>query len=358
MTQFKEQIIEYGSEYDWNSNEKYLKNMDSSNVFRVEGYTYYLRSGREALCIIADQLMKTDKKVLMPALCCSSMVRPFELHNIKVSYYRLNDDYSANIQSIREIADEGDGLLYLNFFGRESVDNENLIELKKMLDLTLIEDQTQNFLSKELISIGDYIVCSVRKWLSLPDGAFLVSKKELQLDHLKIDTEFSSKRKHAMQLKSEYLNDGNPELKVEYLRELSEATNIIEGFENCYSMSEESKHIISSFDFDTIYMKRKENVHVLSKLIKENKIIKNMPFDTQNSTLYYPILVTKQENLQIRLSRRGVYCPVIWPIPQCGVCKMADYTSNHILGVPCDHRYDTEDMRNIAQIINWEASKI
>ena len=57
--------------------------------------------------------------------------------------------------------------------------------------------------------------------------------------------------------------------------------------------------------------------------------------------------------MQRALAEKGIYCPVIWPVPQqaLGVCEVAEFTAEHMLGVPCDQRYTPEDMTYIGQKI-------
>jgi len=39
------------------------------------------------------------------------------------------------------------------------------------------------------------------------------------------------------------------------------------------------------------------------------------------------------------------------PTQATGVCAVAEYTAEHMLGVPCDQRYSEEDMAHIAHVL-------
>jgi hypothetical protein len=73
----------------------------------------------------------------------------------------------------------------------------------------------------------------------------------------------------------------------------------------------------------------------------------------QKSTLYYPIMLPNKETrdlVQQLAAKREVYCPVIWPVPEEAkvVCRTAKRVADCMLGIPCDQRYNVQDMKVVA----------
>ena len=346
-------IIEFGSEFDWDSTLPFLTDY-SKGFFDVNNLQRY-RSGRDALKAIAKFYKDRTKTILLPALCCESMVSPFVMNGYKPVFYKTNGDYTANLIDIEAKVEKNCLFLYMPYFGIEPVDFILLKRWKERFNIICIEDRTQN-IQYEKDSVADITILSIRKWLSVPDGGFLWSSENFSANLL-TESKFLSIRSDAMKKKSEYLLSGKEEIKIEYRQMLQLSAQILDENSNAYNISSESEEILSHIDFEKILFLRQKNVQVLKTLldpiVKQGKI-KYITQNPKKSTLYFPILVNKRDELQKRLAEKNIYCPVIWPVPQeaHGVCEVAEYTANHMLALPCDQRYDQKDMVYIAKILD------
>lgn len=76
--------------------------------------------------------------------------------------------------------------------------------------------------------------------------------------------------------------------------------------------------------------------------------------DVTTAPLYFTIYVQDRPALQRLLAQDSIYAPVIWPIEDEKVLidEEIKYIYDHILAVPCDQRYDGDDMRRAVEIIN------
>ena len=58
--------------------------------------------------------------------------------------------------------------------------------------------------------------------------------------------------------------------------------------------------------------------------------------------------------MQEYLAKHDIYAPVIWPKPsQCEgmIDSKVEWIYKHILAIPCDQRYDIDDMERIVQVL-------
>lgn len=64
--------------------------------------------------------------------------------------------------------------------------------------------------------------------------------------------------------------------------------------------------------------------------------------------------MNERDEIKNKLAKQGIYCPVIWPLPRqaIGVCEVSEYTSKHMLAIPCDHRYRATDIEYICDILS------
>lgn len=348
-------IKEIGSEFDWQSNEPFQTERQT-NRFDCENI-FYFRSGRDALKAIARACTPKTTTVLLPALSCESMVSPFLMNGYDVLFYKLNPDYTIDQKDLESKMQKGCLFLYMAYFGIEPINSQTLKAIKERFSAVLIEDRTQNALHEiQQPVVADFIVISVRKWLAIPDGGFLVSQEPIEIGAEK-EGFFAATRERAMKLKSEYLKKGDQNKKEQFRSLLNQANDVLDQSEKAFAMAADSRSKIRAIDFERILKDRQNNVHILKQglyaLAYQGKIsfITNQP---ELSTLYFPILVNNRDFVQGELAKAGIYCPVIWPVPKLakGICSVADMTADNMLALPCDQRYGESEMKFIIEKLN------
>ena len=348
-------IIEFGSEFDLRANDGFTL-INNNNFFKKKNVQKF-RSGRDALKAIAINFKNKTNKVLLPALCCESMVLPFVMNGYNVVFYKLNPDYTANVEYIETKLEKGCIFLYMSYFGIQPFDLTQLEKWRKQYGVTFVEDRTHNALHnlEESGFVPDLTMLSIRKWIAVLDGGLLWGKDRISANII-TDSRFSDIREQAMLKKSLYLENGDESLKGEYLSDLSRASLVLDETNIPSTMTNRSIQIIQKLDLDKILSQRIKNVNELQVGLRKLEKSGEISFITktpQESTLYFPILVKARDLLQKKLAQQKIYCPVIWPVPKqaVGVCEVADYTAKHMLAIPCDQRYDIKDMRYIADTI-------
>ena len=340
---------EFGSEYEWSANEAFLLSAGQGEL-RLKNAQKF-RSGRDALKAVARTCKDRYTRVLLPALCCESMVSPFAMHGLELAFYRLRSDYTADMEDVNKKLAPNTILLYGSYFGIAPFSAGTLEKLREAWPAVLfLEDRTQDLLYiRDNAFVPDVTIASFRKWTAIGDGALLWSENAQFLPN-KTEPEFARIREEAMQLKASYLQTGETQTKDTYRQMLNTASDMLDATADAYAMTEDSVKLLEQLDLAKMFAKRQENVRVLETAFENAENLKRITPVPQNSTLYYPVLVDDQAMVQTKLAQMGIYCPVLWPVPQeaIGVCPIAEYTAAHMLGLPCDHRYSPEDMDYIA----------
>lgn len=340
-------VKEYGYEYDavlekaiWEETE------GKTTVDRLWG-AYCLRSGRDALKAIAREY--SPRNVLLPALACDSMIFPFKMYGHQIKYYKLRKDYSIDSDSL-DIGHDPTIFLYMEYFGQNAISDEELERIKSKGSVIIIEDRTHNLLSKRTSSFQpDYTIASLRKWLAIPDGGLLWGKTSRPLSS---DTAFSRLRLQAQCMRNRYFQCGDEKIKTEYRKIFSEVSEIMDKDEPS-AMSAYSYTLARGTDFDQIRFIREKNAGQLISILKRSPFITLIQDRPGFSDLYVAFKARNRDDIQRRLSAKGIFNTIIWPISdeQKKVCEVAKYTEANMLAAPCDQRYTVDDMHYIGQEI-------
>lgn len=347
-------MTEYGSEFDALANRSFTS--DEKKGLGLEGAEYF-RSGRDAMKSLALLTENRPKLILLPALCCESMIIPFTLNGYKVEFYRLNSDLTGDREDLIAKLRDGAMLLYMNYFGIRPFADEFLRELKARFErLILVEDRTHDIIiPRDNESFRpDAMLASVRKWAALPDGGVLVTA--LKRERCVADRRFCDIRQAAMEKKSRYLQSFHPDLKEEFLQELHIASDMLDESGIPCGIAADYLEKLEHLDYARILKKRRENVVRLMERLSPTAAAGRLSFLTEHpedSTLYFPILLEERGRVQRKMAESAVYCPVIWPAPAEteGICPVSRHITEHMLAIPCDQRYSEDDMNFIADCL-------
>lgn len=348
-------VKEYGYEYDAEIDKSIWEVSKGKVTYDTFQGAICLRSGRDALKTIAREYAPT--RVILPALACDSMVAPFITYGHKIKYYKLDSNYSINMQHLRTLIEDKKEkvlFLYMDYFGKKAVDDTVLEKLRSDFpNLIFIEDRTHNLLEiRKDKFIPEYIVGSIRKWINIPDGGLLWSNVKLNNSLFSEDVLFSETRLKAQCMRREFLDSGNIELKASYRKIFSTVSDIIDQDILPSRMSAYSYEILKQVDVSMIRGRRRNNAQILINELKKRKV-KFIQCEAGKSDLYVAILVENRNQLQKRLAEVGIFCTIIWPlsVEQRSVSDIAKYTEEHMLAIYCDQRYTTEDMRYVVSRI-------
>lgn len=343
-------VKEYGYEYDAILHKEIFEKSKGKVTYEKFMGGMCLRSGRDALKVVAREFEPSI--VLLPALACNSMIISFEMYGHKIKYYRLNKDYSIDLESLYSLipAEKKRILfLYMDYFGNRAIQDSDLDRLRSSYPaLIFIEDRTHNlFVKTSHIFKCDFTIASLRKWINIPDGGLLWTDKKLKKRDYSEDLTFSEIRLHAQCMRNEFLQTGEEGIKNEYRRIFSTVTDLIDIEMLPGLMSLYSYKLATKANLKNINEVRCRNAQVLINELRGFKFIQPQ---SGLGDLYAAILIENRDAVQRMLASMGIFCTIIWPLndEQRLVCEIARYTEDHVLAVYCDQRYTIEDMKYIA----------
>ena len=289
-------VREYGYEYDAVLNEEVWRETKGNSTDEKLFGALSLRSGRDALKAVAREYEPCV--ALLPALACDSMVRPFEQYGHNVKYYRLNPDYSIDLNGLK-VGDERVLFLYMDYFGLPATSDLTLENLRTTGNVVFIEDRTHNLIwERESSFQPDYVVASLRKWLPIPDGGLLwgeVSKP------LSADASFSTARLKAQCMRHEFLNSGDERIKTEFRRIFSTVSDVMEHDEPT-AMSAYSHALAKNTDWDILRVARKRNAEALISELKTSPFVSFIQRASGFSDLYVAFTTPNRDEVQRRLA--------------------------------------------------------
>ncbi len=400
-------MYEIGSEFNYEEprERRNLVELFADRAEKCGRYVEFLRCGRDAIGFVADDIIakyKGDVMVFMPSLCCDSMVRPFEVRGLKITYYKLDENLIVNREDLFEKIDKykasgeaGNSIpvvLVMNFFGTAPVSELSEAVKERCPEAILIEDVTHILLEPEKYmsagSVSDYHVGSIRKWLGVPDGAIAVSKDEFVMGALTGDTDFTELRAMAQQEKTEYLETGDQELKSHFRKLLSDAEESLSDGLDPFLMSDNSAEYLKTVELDSMINRRSINYRCLYKALSAmplcGKAFRLLPeiaggddgLDYSYTPFMLPLVldidfirrsaITEEgkkmtrDAFERRLAESGIYAPVLWPISEeaAAACDNSKNFSENMLTFWIDQRYDRFDMEHVAEVLSDELSRL
>jgi len=317
---------------------------------------------REALCDIVNALDTTEKKVLIPSYTCQTVITPFEEAGWQCEYFSVKRNLRIDLRSLENAIEKyKPSLLVVHpYFGMDLNEEEvGVLESIKEKGIDIVLDLTQCLFSSKQYSFASFIVASYRKWMPIPDGGYLFNQTDsvniVQPD--KENEEFTDRQIAAMYLRDQYFNNGEQRTKAISIRLSKMADHIADSNITPHRMSQVAYNRLLKEDVEKNKNSRFSNYAYLFKNIKESskitKVCQNMA-DVTTAPLYFTIYVEDRPSLQRLLAQDSIYAPVIWPVEDERVLidEEIKYIYDHVLAIPCDQRYDEDDMCRVVEIIN------
>lgn len=329
--------------------------------FEKYGHCTWLRSGREALYLVALNLNPDDSQpvVLMPAYCCHSMVDPFEKAGWKVVYYRLNEDLTIDLDYLASllVSVRPKSSLTMNFYGSASTLDAVSVIKCGYPECVCIEDFSHSTfcLSDIFNELVDYYVTSIRKSVGVCDGSVIISKAPLDETIVEDnETEFMAARRDCQELKAKYTYSQEAAQKSIFFTELRKQEGELDSFTGVHRISKTGQEMLAVLNGESIrYARQKNMAHILDLLQGKVESIPGIERCLGGAPFSLPILVKNRDEVQQKLAKNGVYAPVLWPIcdEARAVCPVSARMADEMLSIPIDQRYNYDDIEEIAKIV-------
>lgn len=280
-----------------------------------------LNTGRNCLAYLIES--KNIRKIYLPYYICSVVIDICEKAGIEIQYYRISDNFSIVDFDI----EEGSYLYVVNYFGQLS--NDDIILLKSKYK-HIIVDNAQAYFQMPVRDVDTIYTC--RKFIGVPDGAFLYTNKKLErpleqdISYERIGFLCGRFEKSAFEFYNCFL------INEELLNNLP-----------LEKMSKLTNNLLHGIDYEFVKNKRTENYNYLfDKIEKINKLhLKRI-----EGAFAYPLYINNGNDLRKTLIEHKIYVPTLWPnIITDELKDTLEYDmALNILPLPCDQRYDEEDM--------------
>ncbi len=227
--------------------------------------------------------------------------------------------------------DENDFILYTNYFG---ICTKNAKKLAKKYK-NLILDNAQSFFTEK---IGLATFNSPRKFVGVPDGAYLFCDKKLE-ENLPQDTSFERV--------SHLIKRLDIDAKFGY-QDFCANDDSLEN-EPIETMSNFTQKVLKSVNYKKIKKQRIENFNTLHKKLQKTNELK---FDINSSDvpMVYPYMI-KKEGLREHFNNNGIFIEQYWQPLDSNTIE-ADF-QKYILPLPIDQRYNKYDMERILDKIEY-----
>ena len=290
-----------------------------------------LNTGRNAFEYILRA--KNYKKVYLPFYTCDAMLEPVTRLNLKYEFYSIDSDFLP-IFDVKQVC-ESDVFVYNNYFGLCDKQTKEIASICE----NIIVDNSQAFYTKPIE--GKDTFYSPRKFLGLPDGAYLYTDKLLDYN---LEKDISYERCEHLLGRI----DTTPEQHFQVYKENSK----ILSSQPIKEMSNLTQRLLSSIDYQTISDKRRQNFNFIHQEIGDRNKLKLYISPTE-VPLVYPLLIDDGNLLKHKLINNKIYVATYWP----NVLEWAELNSfeidmvQNMISIPIDQRYTNNDLGKLLKII-------
>lgn len=315
-----------------------------------------LSTCRSAISIILRKV-GCSGRALVPSFTCHTVVSPFINAGYEVRGYPIKENLEIDIDGLSKLVDCfcPDVILIHGYFGFDTVGNAvEYLAWCKTQGIVIVEDKTQTMFSSFRRPDSDFIVGSIRKWLPVPDGAFLSG---LKIRGLKEDLNLAEAKIKAMRSKHNYIFHGNGS-KDEFMALFSKAEQMLDLQAEPHAISKFTMSAINDLETCSFVTCRKNNYNHLAHRLLPNQELSIIFQEASEGDVPFllPIYMNDgRKDFQTYMALHNVYPTIIWTCP-AQLEKTIDSESrkiyDRILCFHVDQRYDMEDMNRVADIID------
>ena len=266
-------------------------------------------------------------KINVPYYTCPVVFDAIKKENCEIDFYHIDENFMIN----KTFSDK-DFVLYTNYFG---ICAKNIKNLSRKYQNFII-DNAQAYHTPEF---GLASFNSARKFMGVPDGAFLHCEKlldePLELDKSSIDR-FSHLLKRV---------DTNAQFGYEDYKNNDESLKN----EDIKLMSNITKALINSHNSEFEKKKRLENFEYLHQYLKNANEL-TIDLDKDDIPMVYPYLVKNGKDLKQKLIKNNIFVATYWNATNLNDIEQ-DFQDN-LVPLPIDQRYGFKDMDRILEVVN------
>jgi dTDP-4-amino-4,6-dideoxygalactose transaminase len=312
-------------------------------------------SGREALrLVLADARRRGRRRVVVPAYVCDAVVAParalgFEVVTVDVD--RRGAPHSdALVAAVGDTPQRTTVVTAAPFgFPYPAGVLDALVELG-VRGVDVVEDRTHSLFGRFPMHATRGIA-SLRKWCAIGDGGVAYGAGVTGVATPPDDL-FARARHDALVAKHAWQRGGGSS-EDEFLAALQAAETHLDAGNGVHAMSAPARHLLGRVDVAAVVAARRHNYLVLLDELDGTPgldvLFPNLPDAV--CPFAFAVLVDSRDDVRARLAAERVFCPVHWPQPDGVDAPGASALAARELTIPCDQRYDGDDMVRVARMV-------
>lgn len=345
--------LEFFSKPELNRHEEYF-------LFNKAKDYALVSMGRDALKLaLLTEGLRAGDEVLIPSFLCVKVIDVLEELNLKYRLFNIEEGFEVvSDHLLSMISEKTKAVIFINYFGYSSPDFHLMETIKgKGKNIAIILDYAQALFSiTEAVlksPFVDYVVTSLRKFLPVPDGAFLIAnKKQINQGAILQQTRRAVfERGLGKIVKNYYLNSAHQNISMEqlHLDLVCQSEKHFDLEQGVYGMSALSCELLKHIDFEVVATQRKKNTKYLYEHLDTAMLPK---WDGKTVLLVVPVLLKNRDRVRSLLMKQNIYLPIHWPIDERidrEKHPVAHQLAERELGLVIDQRYGLEDMKYLTE---------
>lgn len=286
-----------------------------------------LSTGRACIGVFIEQVR--PKKVFVPHYTCDATYHPFQRKGISLEFYEIGENLEP--LSLPQLK-SGEYFLYTNYFGVKEAYTQTLVQ---HFGARLLVDNTHCFFHRGYPGVWSFT--SARKHFGIPDGAYLYPGKALSINFTRFE---------GITL-SPYLNRllGNQVLAFEQYQAHEASLNC-----DIYGISVYTESVLGNVDFEKVQQRRIANFNYLQERLQGLNRLGTMESTSPFCYPFWPKVPISHRDFH----NEQIFVPSYWKEIQNRITNENAFSvafSAGLLPLPLDHRYGTDDMDRMIEII-------
>ncbi|MBC7489553.1 MAG: hypothetical protein H7240_05745 [Glaciimonas sp.] len=277
-------------------------------------------------------------RVWMPKYICNSMLEPLVRAGVDCLFYNINAQFDiVGDVDVRPT----DWLFYVNYFGVCSDNVENIFARFNQHQIVLDHSHAFYVAPKDCLAT----IYSPRKFFGIPDGGLLVTQLSVKTPS-EIDNDSINRITHLFKRLADSPQSGY----ADYLQ----AEKSLSEFEPL-EMSCLTRRMLASIDYQYIRTRRNQNFRFLHGCLGNLNQLQ-IKLNNVDGPLCYPFITISSEIRELLVAER-VFIPSYWSDVKGRTCDddVEAYLCDKCIAIPCDQRYEIQDLKKITQIIlDWK----
>lgn len=304
-----------------------------------------LANARSGLSVLLEELRPPC--VWLPSFLCPVLLTVAKSRTA-VQWYDVGGNLYPSESNWSDGIADGDLVVVIDHFGFRN--SAELFDRLRQRGAIIVEDACQALLTAGTGEGADYVLFSPRKFVGIPDGGVLSSRRLRELPNVTLHNsprDWWETARDAVTHRAAFDEVGGDRGWFDYFQQ-SEAEAPIGRF----AISELSHNLLSDcFDYTEIAARRRENYATILDRLEEFAVLPLL--DSTVVPLGFPVRMRNRDEVRRHLFSHNIFPPVHWAIEGVVPERFAasHRLSAEIMTLPCDQRYDTETMSRMADLV-------